>query len=190
LNLFKIVRDIKSVLFLIMIIWVVWAVDLVNDQLRILPDINSFGIIPRTLRGLAGIFIAPLLHGNLFHLMGNTIPLFFLALTIIVFYKKTGPNVFWLIYFLSGILLWCFGRNGNHIGISGVIFGLFAFLIVSGFLRWKFLLVVISLVIGFVYGGSMLFGMLPTDKGVSWDGHIIGAITGIAVSYYYRKAKD
>jgi membrane associated rhomboid family serine protease len=81
-------------------------------------------------------------------------------------------------------LLWLFGRPANHIGASGLIFGLIAFLIVSGLLERRFVPLVISVVVIFFYGGSLLLGVVPRlGSHVSWDGHLFGAVAGGIIAY-------
>jgi membrane associated rhomboid family serine protease len=104
----------------------------------ILPfKINSFGIIPRTKMGLIGVVSAPFLHANLLHLLSNTFPLLVMFITLVGFYKKKVMKVVVGVVLLSGLLVWCFGRTANHIGASGLIYGLAGFLIANGILEKK-----------------------------------------------------
>ena len=85
---------------------------------------------------------------------------------------------------LGGLLLWLFGRHATHIGASGLIFGLIAFLIVSGLEERRIIPLIIAVVVGFLYGGTLLWGILPlSGPHTSWDGHLCGAIAGAAVAY-------
>jgi len=87
--------------------------------------------------------------------------------------------------------LWCFGREAVHVGASGLVYGLMGFLIASGFAQKKIIPILVSLVVGFFYGSSLLFGILPTaGESVSWDGHLCGAIAGVLTAYVLAKTPE
>ena len=124
----------------------------------------------------------PFLHENLRHIVGNTMPLaVFLAL--LVGSRARSWSVVTLIVLGSGSLLWMIGRQAIHIGASGLVFGLGSFLISAGFLERRPLTVLIAVLVGVTYGGSLLGGLLPTDARVSWDGHLAGAVAGATVAF-------
>jgi len=150
----------------------------------VLPfDINSFGLTPRTLVGLVGIPATPFLHANLQHLLSNTVPLFVL-LTLLAGSNARSWEIVTEVVLLGGLLLWTFGRNATHVGASGLIFGLIAFLIVSGFREKRIVPLIVSMIVGFLYGGTLLSGVLPRfGSQVSWDGHLFGAIGGGIIAY-------
>ncbi|HDR67554.1 MAG TPA: rhomboid family intramembrane serine protease [Bacteroidaceae bacterium] len=143
------------------------------------------GVYPRHLSGLPGIIIAPLIHSDWKHLFDNSIPIFVLTLALFYFYSEISYKIFFLIYCISGILLWGIGRQAYHIGASGVIYGLAAFLFFSGVIRRVRSLMAISLIVVFWYG-SLVWGLLPYDYKVSWEAHMMGAITGIVLAVIYR----
>jgi membrane associated rhomboid family serine protease len=88
----------------------------------------------------------------------------------------------------AGLLLWLAGRGGRyHIGASGLVFGLIGFLIASGFFERRLVPLLISIFVGFMYGGSLLMGVLPTDATKSWEGHLFGAAVGIALAYLFTR---
>ena len=125
----------------------------------------------------------PFLHANLHHLVSNTIPLFVL-LILLAGSRAESWEVVVIISCLGGFLLWIFGRPAVHIGASGLISGLVAFLILSGFLERRIVPLLIALVVGFLYGGSLILGVLPRiGSQISWDGHLCGAIAGGLVAY-------
>lgn len=154
-------------------------------------DLSSLGIQPRTIVGLIGIFTAPLIHGNLAHLISNTVPLLFLGATLFFFYPRIGGVVFFRAYFWTNILVWLFARPANHMGASGVVYGLAFFLIFFGLFRRDFLSIIISIITLLLYGG-VFFGVLPTDPGISWESHFAGALVGItsAVTFSVKKRID
>lgn len=149
-------------------------------------SINAFGIIPRTKIGLIGIFTSPFLHGNLTHLVSNTAPLLIMLMTLVFFYERKSTKVVLSIVLISGVLLWCFGRSANHIGASGLIYGLAGFLVVNGLMERNFKAILISIIVAVIYGG-LIFGVLPTNPSISWEGHLFGGIAGITSSYLFSK---
>lgn len=146
----------------------------------------QFGIYPRTLRGLVGIVTAPFVHGDLQHLMANTIPFFVLSFLLFFFYKRRAGTFLFLIWITSGLLTWCIGRESWHIGVSGVIYGLVTFLVVGGIMSRNWKLILLSIIVGVGYSG-LIFGVFPQDTNISWEGHLSGAIAGIFWAYAYRK---
>jgi membrane associated rhomboid family serine protease len=137
----------------------IWAVFLLNVALPSL-DLNSLGVRPRTMGGLVGIVAAPFLHENLGHILSNTVPLFIL-LVLLAGSRARSWAVVIDIVLLGGSLLWLFGRSADHIGASGLVFGLMTFLIASGYFERRIMPLLIAFVVGFLYGGTLLFGALP-----------------------------
>ncbi len=162
----------------------IWAVFFVS---WLFPTLNSFGLVPRTLSGLVGILAAPFLHRDFQHLLSNTLPLLVL-LTLLAGSRARTWLVVLNIVLLGGLLLWLFGRPGPHIGASGLIFGLVVFLIVSGVLERRIIPMLISVVVGFTYGGTLISGVLPGgDPHISWEGHLCGAVAGAVVAYFLTR---
>lgn len=175
-------QEIKGVVIFIATIWGVFLLECVVPF-----DLLSFGVTPRTLHGLVGIPAMPFLHANLQHIASNTLPLFVL-LILLAGSKARSWEVVTEIGLLGGILLWLCGRTATHVGASGLIFGLIAFLIVSGWLERRFVPLVVSLVVTFVYGGILLWGVIPRiGTHVSWDGHLFGAVAGGVIAYLMTK---
>jgi membrane associated rhomboid family serine protease len=177
-------EEINGVVLFVGAIWVVYFVSLA------FPGLDHYGVIPRTRVGLVGIPAMPFLHANLHHLISNTCPL--VVLLILLAGSRAGSwEVVAIITLLGGALLWIFGRTAVHIGASGLISGLTAFLILSGFLEKRFVPLLIALVVGFLYGGSLVLGVVPRlDSQISWDGHLFGAIAGgIAACAYARTTR-
>jgi hypothetical protein len=112
-----------------------------------------------------------------------------LVLTWLLFYsyRTVAAKVFIFIYIATGVLVWLFGRESYHIGMSGVIYGLTSFLIVSGFFRKNMRVAGISLLVIFLYG-SIIWGVIPLDPSISWEGHFFGFLTGMIMAGVYRKA--
>ena len=149
--------------------------------------LDQFGIQPRTLGGLDGVIWAPLLHHGWAHLLANTVPVLlfgFLAMS-----NGIGPwvAVTATIWIFSGLGVWLTGAAGTTIGASGLAFGWLAFLLVRGIFNGSFWQIVVAGVL-FVYWGSTLLGVLPGDPGVSWQGHLFGAIGGILAAWLVSRA--
>lgn len=147
---------------------------------------TKLGMHPRHLDGLLGILTSPLVHGNFEHLIGNSTSFFVLATALFFFYRKMALRIFIINYLLSGILLWLGGRAVWHIGASGIIYGLATFLFFSGVFRKDIRLLTISLIVIFIYG-SLFWGLFPIKEGISWDGHLMGAASGIYLASTFSK---
>jgi membrane associated rhomboid family serine protease len=160
----------------VLFIWVFYFIGI------LLPfNLAVLGILPRTLRGLTGIFFAPLIHGSFLHLISNTIPVFFLGFVLYLFYERIANRVFFLGYLYTNLLVWVFGRPSFHIGASGLIYCLASFLIFFGIFRKDLRSVLISVIIIFLYGG-LIFGIIPNQPGVSWESHLMGGIVGFVLA--------
>jgi membrane associated rhomboid family serine protease len=166
----------------------IWCVFIVG---HVLPfRLESFGITPRTLHGLVGIPAAPFLHANLAHLISNTVPLTVLLL-LLAGSKAQSWAIVISIVLVSGALLWMFGRPATHIGASGLIYGLIAYLLVSGISERRIVPMLIAIVVGFLYGGTLASGVLPTSAShISWEGHLFGAIAGGGIALLLTKDRD
>jgi len=170
-------QEIHGVVLFVGAIWGVFFVSLV------FPRLDHYGVVPRQLVGLVGIPAMPFLHANLHHVLSNTIPLFVL-LILLAGSRAESWEVVTIIAVMGGALLWIFGRTAVHIGASGLISGLTAFLILSGFLEQRLIPLLIALLVGFLYGGSLIVGIVPhAGSQISWDGHLYGAIAGGIVAY-------
>ncbi|MEZ6059855.1 MAG: rhomboid family intramembrane serine protease [Planctomycetaceae bacterium] len=173
------VRDeLRGVLVFVGTVWAVFLADFV-----IPGDLNRFGILPRTVSGLPGVVAMPFLHAGWGHLLSNTIPLIVL-LCLLAGSRANSAAVVIGIVLLGGALLWLFGRGDRvHVGASGLIYGLIAFLLVAGFRERRFVPLAVAVIVGFLYGGTLLAGVLPTvGPGISWDGHLLGAVAGAVVA--------
>jgi membrane associated rhomboid family serine protease len=170
---------------LVFIMWVVLTAEFLYGI-----KLGRFGLEPRTLHGIIGIFAAPLLHGNVVHLLSNTVPLLFLGGTLFFFYNRIGAVVLFRCYILTDVLVWLFGRSGFvHIGASGLVFGLAAFLISFGALRRDMMSILISIVVIILYGGIFYSGLMPTDPRVSVEMHLSGTIVGVATAFMLRNTR-
>ncbi len=174
----------KKITLVIIVIAILWGIRIIDIILPL--NLNNLGIVPRSLVGLRGILFAPFLHGGFAHLISNTIPLFILMMTMLIFYEKTAIHVFVFSALVGGAFVWIFARSATHIGASGVIFSLVGYILASGVFRKNFKSILIALIIFFIYGG-IIWGVLPTRPGISWEGHLFGFLAGIGLAYAYRK---
>ena len=168
------------------LVFLMWGAFYLEVMLGI--PLSYLGIMPRTFLGLIGIFTAPFIHGDLLHLISNTIPLLFLGSILFFFYGRIGGQVFLRAFFWTNILVWLFARPANHIGASGLVYGLAFFLIFFGLFRRDFLSLFISIVVLLLYGG-VFYGVLPSDPRVSWESHFAGALVGISTAITFSKKK-
>lgn len=152
-------------------------------------NLGQFGIFPRALDGLKGIFFSPFIHGDFQHLFSNSFPVFFLTFLISYFYRKIAVSSIVLIYILTGFSVWLFGREVYHIGASGVAYGMVSFVFWSGLFRRNVRSIVLALVVLFLYQGYFL-GIMPNQEGISWESHLLGAIVGIIVSAIFKGVQE
>jgi membrane associated rhomboid family serine protease len=182
----KIVYVAKWPLLFLSICWILFFL---NQYYQL--NYYKYGVLPRDVEGLKGIFSSVFIHGDLEHITSNSLPILVLGMLLFDFYKKIAKQAFIWIWIISGIWLWIGGRNSSenpnyHIGASTLIYGLSSFLFFSGILRKHKHLMVISALVVFLYG-SITHGIFPIQQGISWEGHLFGAISGALVAYNYRK---
>ncbi|OBH24397.1 rhomboid family intramembrane serine protease [Mycobacterium sp. E342] len=164
-------------------------------------SLDENGIRPLEADGLWGIIFAPVLHANWQHLMANTIPLLVLGFLMTLAGLSRFVWATAIVWILGGFGTWLIGNVGSacgptdHIGASGLIFGWLAFLLVFGIFVRRFADIAIGLVVLFAYGGVLLGAMpvLGRCGGVSWQGHLCGALAGVVAAYWLsapeRKAR-
>jgi membrane associated rhomboid family serine protease len=159
-----------------------WVLEFV-DWLIFRGSLNAFGIRPRTVDGLWGIFFAPLLHSNFAHLMANTVPLLILGWFVLLRGGRTFAVVTMVTIVVSGLGTWLIGPvNTIHIGASGLVFGYFGYLIIASYFERSLVSVLWAVLVFFLYG-SLLWGVLPQGNGISWQGHLFGFVGGGVAAY-------
>jgi membrane associated rhomboid family serine protease len=151
-------------------------------QITLLPQIGAFGLVPRTPWGLVGILTMPFLHASVGHLLANLGALAFLLAFLIAFHPQRMPAVVVRVVLVGGALLWICGRPANHVGASGLIYGLAAFVIVAGIVQKKLIPVIGAIGVAVLYGSSLFWGLVPSDPRMSWDGHLAGGVAGVLVA--------
>jgi membrane associated rhomboid family serine protease len=170
------------ILTAIVLLWVIHLV-----QWATAGGLTFLGVYPRTFSGAIGILTAPLIHGSWSHLLSNSVPLLVLGAAVWYFFRNIAWQVFLVSYFAPSIWVWIAARPSFHIGASGFIFALAFFMFFQGMFNRNARTLTLSLVVAFLYGG-MIWQVLPIQEGVSWEGHLFGAIAGIILAWYFRNS--
>ncbi|MCB1307189.1 MAG: rhomboid family intramembrane serine protease [Leptospiraceae bacterium] len=176
-------RLLRSALLALLGVGLLWLVKLAEMALG--HSAAELGIYPRTVKGLPGILLAPLIHGDRMHLYSNSIPLFVLVTGLFYYYHNMARAVLVFVYLIGNAGVWLFARPSFHIGASGIIYGLVTFIFFSGVFRKERPAIALSLIVTFLYG-SMIWGVLPIQPGVSWEAHLSGAVCGLLAAVYFR----
>lgn len=142
------------------------------------------GIIPRHIVGIPGILLAPLLHANFNHLFFNSIPLIVLSDFILIYGLDFYLQITLIITLMSGLAIWCFAKPGIHIGASALITGYWSFLVCSIYQNNSLTTVILG-VFSLYYFAGIFLGIFPGKKGVSWQGHLFGLISGVITYYFF-----
>ena len=166
-------QAIKIVFFLVLIIWIVEILNLVLGH-----PFYVWGILPRNFDGMTGIVLHPFIHGSLRHTILNSLPLIVLGSFVALEGRKAFLKVTIFIVFAGGLLLWLLGRPSYHVGASLLIFGYFGFVLASAFYKKTISSILIAGTTIFMYGG-LIYGIIPVDNQVSWEGHLFGLIAGV-----------
>lgn len=168
------------ILFVLTIWLVFWF------EVRFGFNFSKFGIYPQTFKGLRGVLLSPFIHGDIQHIYHNTMPLFVLSMALFYFYRHIAWKVLFFGILFSGFFTWSIGRPSYHIGASGLIYVLVSFTFFKGVLAKHYRLIALSLLVVFLYG-SMIWYTLPIEKGISWEGHMSGLITGLIFALFFRR---
>jgi membrane associated rhomboid family serine protease len=167
-------------------IGLLWGLEII-DQLVFRGALDTLGIRPRSMEGLRGILLAPLLHGGFAHLAANTLPLLILGWMVMLRETRDVFVVTALATVVGGLGVWLVGGAGTiHVGASILIFGYLGYLLLRGWFDRRLLSVVGSLAVALLYGG-LVFGVLPGQPGVSWEGHLFGFAGGVLAARLLRR---
>lgn len=161
----------------LVLLGVFWAVELI-DVLIADGALDQYGIVPRTGRGLIGILTAPFLHGDWNHLIANSVPFLLLGGILALRGVRLFVGATLVIILVAGVGTWLVGRGpAAHIGASGVVFGYFGFHLAAGWFERSFKAILVAVGVTIIYGG-LIWGVLPSDTRISWEGHLFGFIGG------------
>jgi membrane associated rhomboid family serine protease len=164
-----------------------WFVEVIDEAAG---DLDQYGIRPRDTDGLVGIGTSPFLHGGFDHLMSNTVPFVVMGLAIALGGVFRVAAVTAIVMVVGGLGTWLVApEHTNHIGASGVVFGFATYLLVRGFFNKSALELLMGLIVGAVWGTALLSGLLPRE-GISWQGHLFGAIGGIVAARVLATRKE
>ena len=164
-------------------LWIIQIVNAISGG-----ALTGFGIHPRTWSGLLGILFAPFLHASFAHLIANTIPLLVLGWFVMLRRKRDLFSVSAISAVVGGLGTWLIAPSGTvHIGASILIFGHLGYLLFRGIFERRFWPIVGSVLVFFTYG-SALFGVLPGQPGISWQGHLFGLLGGILAAQLMKKS--
>lgn len=164
------------VLFLLAILWIIQIISHMNHK-----KLNRLGLIPRHIKGLRGIIFMPFLHGDFNHLFFNSIPFFVLANLVLIHGRAMFYIVSLSIMLIGGILIWLFGKRGIHIGASSLVMGYFGYLLANAYFQLNAMTVILAIICLYYFGGLVL-SLFPSEKHVSWEGHLFGCVAGIFVA--------
>lgn len=162
-------------------IWVVFLIDGIFNY-----NLNAHGIFPRTFLGLQGVLFSPFLHGDLSHILNNSLPIFILTFALIYFYREVSLKVLVYGILISGGITWLIGRQSYHIGASGLIYVLVSFIFFKGFITKYYRLMALSFAVVVLYGGMVWYVFPDVDTTISWEGHLAGLLTGFVFALKFE----
>ncbi len=165
--------------FFLVLCWLMFASEILFDV-----SLSQYGLKPREISQWFGIFTMPFFHADLSHIFANSVSFIVLGTMIFYFYPEKALSVFLLSYFMTGVFTWLIGFHGVHIGASGMVYAFAAYLFTVGARSRNIPNMALSLVVVFLYG-SMVWGLYPQNTGISWEGHLSGAISGVILAFIF-----
>jgi len=178
---------ILAVIYPLGFVILLWIIHLVSRNITF--NLATLGLHPLDFKGLIGILTAPLIHLTFDHIVSNSLSFFVIGFGLCFLYKRKAVLIFLFIYLTSGLWGWFFARGGYHIGASGLVYGMFFFLVTSALVKWEKRTMAFSLLITFLFG-AIVWGFFPIffpDRNISWELHTTGAISGVVAAFYFRK---
>lgn len=176
-------QPLRSAVQILLMVAVLWGVEFYDDITPPAGDLELNGIQPRDPNGLDGVLWAPLLHGGWDHLISNSVPLLVLGWLVLANGPRQFVAVTATVWLAAGLGTWLIAEPGTtHVGASGVAFGWMVFLLVRGFFLGSCAQILVAAVL-FFYWGGMLWGVLPGQPDISWQGHLCGALGGLVAAW-------
>lgn len=164
-------------LLMVALLWIIHVVNMATQY-----RLNYLGIYPRSFFGLQGIIFSPFLHGDINHLFLNSIPLLVLIDLVLTSGMRNFITVSVIIIFLSGFAVWLLGRKALHVGASGLIMGYLGYLFAHVYWHPSVMGFILA-VVCFYYFGTLLLNLFHTGKNISWEGHVLGFMSGLIAAY-------
>ena len=174
----------KRLSFPIGFVILIWIIHIMQVFLGI--SLVKLGVFPGAIEGLPGILTSPLIHGSWDHLFYNSLSFLILGAIIFWFYPKIALRSFVWLYLLSGLGVWLFAQpHSFHIGASGLVYGMVSLVFWNGVFRRNLKSTVLALIILVLYAGYF-GGIVPGKEGISWESHLLGALAGIGLAWWYK----
>ncbi|WP_419238601.1 rhomboid family intramembrane serine protease [Photobacterium leiognathi subsp. mandapamensis] len=178
-------RGWKEVFLVILSVWVISFIAFIINHI-FNGVLNNYGLLPRHVTHLSNIVVYPFIHGSWTHLFFNLSSFTLLALGVGVNGVARLLNVILLCWLLGSISVWLFGRISYHVGLSGIIYGIWGYLLIYGLVLRSLLSLIITFLV-MIYFSSMILGVFPMNYQVSFESHLFGAIAGGFVGYFLGK---
>lgn len=171
-------------------IWPALSVSLIMILVKLAEVVSQeswalWGLKPRVMLRLPAIISFPFLHADWLHLFSNLLPFFLFSILIYNLYRSHFWKIWVFTFGLSGYFTWCFARPGIVIGASAWVYALFGFLMLTSFLKVNRQALIIGGGIAFLYG-SMVYGLVPVKPDISWEGHLMGLLSGLLAAVYWK----
>ena len=182
-------RRFDGVVLLLAMVVAMWALEIV-DELAAGSPLDAYGIEPRDPDGLPAIVSAPFLHVGFGHLIGNTIP--FVAMGVVIALQGVVrlALVTAIVVLVSGLGVWLVGPdNSIHLGASGIVFGYATYLLARGIFNRALFEIVVGVAVAVIWGTALVGGLVP-QEGVSWQGHLFGAIGGVVAARVLARRRE
>ena len=174
----------KALVPVVLFVLLLWLIEALDRGLHL--SLEQLGVYPRTAAGLTGVLFGPLLHGSWSHLLSNSFALLILGTALRYGYPRAAGPALIMVYLLSGLGVWCLGRDSYHFGASGLTHGMMFFIFTTGILRRDRLSIALSMIAFFLYGG-MVWSIFPQEPGISYESHFFGAASGVLAAFLFRR---
>ncbi|TQV77207.1 rhomboid family intramembrane serine protease [Aliikangiella marina] len=176
-------RNLKSLWYVVYFTLLLWVIK--SAEVLFGLELSSLAVHPQDFNGLVGIIFAPMLHADWEHLIANSLPLLLLGALMVYGYPVSKWKTLLIIWVVSGLGVWLFGRPNYHLGASGIVSGLFYFIFLASIIRRDRVSIAIMFIAVFMYGG-LLLGILPWDPKISFESHFFGAVGGAFSAILFR----
>lgn len=176
-------RNLKPIWYVVCFTLFLWVIK--SAEVLFGLELSSLAVRPQDISGLVGVIFAPMLHSDWEHLIANSLPLLLLGAIMVYGYPVSKWKTLLIIWIVSGIGVWFYGRPSYHLGASGIVSGLFYFIFIASIIRRDRVSVALMFIAVFMYGG-LLLGILPWDPKISFESHFFGAVGGAICAFLFR----